>query len=110
MHELLILPEAYSDIEDAYLYYEEQLTGLGDRFMWELNQRLKDLEQHPTHYGYINEGINLKTHRDVLLHSFPYRIVYNIQENRVIICAVLHGMSNPARIVKRLKGRGAKRS
>ena len=103
MHELLILEKAYHEIEDAYTYYEQQLPGLGNRFQIELNQRFNDLEQHPHHYGYINED-SQKLFRDVLLHSFPFRVVYRINDHQVVVCAVWHVKLNPKKLASRLQG------
>jgi len=44
---LVIKEEARLDILDTYLYYEEQQSDLGERFLSELQKRLDDLILHP---------------------------------------------------------------
>lgn len=35
------------ELVDAYNYYEEQLVGLGDRFLHELNKTIEIIIDHP---------------------------------------------------------------
>ena len=84
---VIVKQEAHQDTIDAYDYYEEKLSGLGERFLTALQQRYKELAANPTFYSYIDED-PLKVLRDVKLDKFPFVVVYEIVENEVVIYAV----------------------
>ncbi len=103
MYKVSVTADALADIEQAFEYYESSLAGLGDKFRLALKQRLNDLQQHPQHYGFINEDPGL-AFRDVLLRRFPYRVVYRIQKEMVVVIAVYHSSLDPQKLIKRIKG------
>src|ERR1700755_1336044 len=88
---LIIKEEARLDILDTYLYYEDQQSDLGEKFLSELQKRFDDLTQHPEYYSFIVEDQVL---RDISLNIFPYVLIYRIIENEVRIHAVLHTSRN----------------
>ena len=49
-YSLEIKEEAVLDIKEAYLYYEEQKTGLGNRFLETLESYLERVQKYPEHY------------------------------------------------------------
>lgn len=73
-------------MQDAWLYYEQQQAGLGERFLLELEQKLTVLSEHPEYYSYIDSR---KILRDVTVNNFPYVIVFAIIDNEVRVYAVL---------------------
>ncbi len=52
-YQLIIRQEAYSDVNEAYTYYEEKSAGLGERFLQELIQRYNEITEHPEYYGLL---------------------------------------------------------
>jgi hypothetical protein len=85
-YQLIIREEAHLDANEAYNYYEEKSTGLGERFLQELIQRYNEITAHPEYYGFIDEQ---KIIRDVKLRHFPYLIVYEFKGDKVIVYSVL---------------------
>jgi len=90
---LVVKQEAQEDMVDAYLYYEEQQEGLGERFLAEVNKRLDDLSTQPEYYGFIDDR---KILRDVALIAFPYVLIYRIVASEVRVHAVFHTGKDPA--------------
>ncbi|MDB5198837.1 MAG: type toxin-antitoxin system RelE/ParE family toxin [Chitinophagaceae bacterium] len=82
---LIILKAAAEDALQAYNYYENLQQGLGNRFLSELLERYNDISKHPQYYGFVDEQHII---RDVMLKSFPYLVVYEIENDAVIIYAV----------------------
>lgn len=76
--------------KDAYDWYEEQQTGLGDLFLAELDKGLDKLEVWPLSYAKIK-----KDYRQLILHAFPYVIVYEILKTDVVVYAVFHTSRSP---------------
>ncbi len=89
-----IKTEAHQDTLAAYLYYEDQQLGLGERFLEALNETYLSIAEHPTHYGYIAED-PANVFRDLRLKQFPYVVVYEMMIDRVIVYAVFHARRKP---------------
>lgn len=59
--------EALQEEIEAFLFYEDQQPGLGERFLKNLETALQKVADHPIHYSYSDET---KTIRDInLLNS-----------------------------------------
>ncbi len=91
---VIITREAHNDTVEAYRYYEEKQSGLGERFLDVLQICYQSLSLQPEHYGYINED-SLKILRDVKLEKFPYIVVFEIIEVEVIVYAVHNTYKHP---------------
>lgn len=86
---------------NAFEYYEQKLKGLGEKFLNELKKRFNDLEKHPQHYSFIDED-KTKVFRDVLLKSFPFVIVFEINKTEVIVYAVHNVSLNPKKKLRKI--------
>ena len=76
--------------KEAYQWYEEQQSGLGNRFMTELDSCYDKIEVWPASYTKIN-----KNFRHILLNKFPYVVVYMIEGKNVVVYSVFHTSQNP---------------
>lgn len=92
---LIIRSEALEEMKDAYLYYERAQSGLGERFLSELQKRYNEIQEHPQFYGFIDLD---KKMRDVKVKHFPYQVVYGIIENSVIVFSVFNSFQNPSKL------------
>jgi plasmid stabilization system protein ParE len=84
-YRLIVRQAAAEDAAEAWNYYESRQKGLGDRFLAEVLERYQDISEHPQYYGFIDEKHCI---RDVKLRHFPYLIVYEVEDNSVIVYAV----------------------
>ena len=84
-YQLIILKTATEDTEEAFNFYEKIRPGLGDRFLAEVLERFEVISKHPLYYGFIEEQYII---RDVKLKSFPYLVVYEVEEDKIIIYSV----------------------
>lgn len=98
VYRLITLKAAADDAKEAYNYYEEIQSGLGDRFLAELLVRFNEISKHPHYYGFIDEQ---KIIRDIKLKSFPYLIVYEIEAETVIIYSVHCAYRNPDKRIRK---------
>ncbi len=84
-------PRAIKDIQEAIDYYDEQLTGLGEKFETYLNKYIKSLSKNPFfHFRYDNI-------RCLPLKKFPFMIHYTVDENikAVYIHAIINTSKDP---------------
>ena len=98
-YKIIISIEAEKDTNEAYCYYESRQPGLGDRFLNELSDFYKKLKEHPTYYSFTSQD---KTTRSVALKTYPYRIIYEIENDELNVYAVYHFRKNPGELNKRL--------
>lgn len=80
-----VRPEAQINISEAAVWYEQQETGLGHRFMGEIRQSLKSISRMPYRFPMIENGV-----RRLLLHRFPYAVYFLPEKDTVVVIAVLH--------------------
>jgi plasmid stabilization system protein ParE len=83
-------PEAWVEIIQAAAWYNERGTGLGQRFVLEVDQTIERIRQHPLAWTEIEAGV-----RRALVKKFPYSIYYTVQATRIRIHAVRHQRRRP---------------
>ncbi len=71
-------------------YYEEQVVGLGDGFIDEVEKVLEVIEQQPSSGTKITN-----TERRFLVSRFPYGIIYSVEEDLITIFAVMNLRRKP---------------
>jgi toxin ParE1/3/4 len=77
--------EARKELFEAAEYYEEQVVGLGDVFIDEVEKVLDVIEQQPASGTKIT-----KTERRFLVSRFPYGIIYSVEKEQITIFAVMN--------------------
>jgi plasmid stabilization system protein ParE len=95
-HKIIIRPEAELDIKEAFSWYEDKRKGLGYDFLLQVEAGInfinRNPEAHPTEYK------NVRKH---IIKRFPYKIIYFLTREEIIIIALLHSKRNPELIKKR---------
>lgn len=76
--------EARKEFFEAAEYYEEQVVGLGDDFIDEIEKVLDVIEQQPSSGTQITNK-----ERRFLVSRFRYGIIYSVEENQITIFAVM---------------------
>lgn len=79
------LEPARNELDDAVDWYEMEQSGLGRRFLTEIQAVLKRITIFPDICAVIAPGL-----RRCLTRKFPYMLVYGIEKETVIIVAVAH--------------------
>ena len=86
-YRIWVQPEVDDDLLMAESWYDSQQAGLGRRFLAAVRAAIFDLMENPLLYRI--------RHRQYLVRwtyprRFPYRIIYKVIGDTVIICAILH--------------------
>jgi len=89
-YEIVIQSEAILDIQEAFEWYEEQESGLGFEFIEEVESGYLKISRHPFHYPPINSQF-----RRLRINRFPYLVIYEVEDNSVIINSVRHVKREP---------------
>jgi toxin ParE1/3/4 len=88
---LLSEPRADLDVEAAFAWYENERLGLGLEFLDELRAAYHRITNGPFGYPDVRSGI-----RRALLRRLPYAVYFAIDEEIVLVIAVLHVSRDPA--------------
>ncbi len=81
---------AHAELLDACDFYELEFSGLGTRFKQEIRQAIKRIIQFPLAWPTENNDI-----RKYLLHKFPYKIIYSVEIDHLLIIAIAHQHRKP---------------
>ncbi|GJL50459.1 MAG: toxin, RelE family protein [Nitrospirales bacterium] len=94
---LIVRPEAERDLSEAFRWYEGQRKGLGHDFLLQIDAGFRFLERTPLVFPEMYRRI-----RRHLIKRFPYKIYYTVEQNTVVILAIVYGGRNPQWLRNRL--------
>lgn len=78
------------DLANAFAYYEEQLEGLGERFLRTVDTTFDAIERYPEMFAKVHGDV-----RRAIISQFPYAVFYRIEPKRVVVFRVLHTARDP---------------
>jgi toxin ParE1/3/4 len=79
------LPAAKKEFDEALSYYETLEQGLGATFLTEVHKGLRLIERWPL--ACAVESLDM---RRVVLKRFPYKLIYAIERDHILIVALAH--------------------
>lgn len=91
-YSLEVLPDAKQDVFDAVTWYNSKQTGLSERFLGELELVFQRIETLPLHFMKVH-----RNSRQALLSKFPFAVHYFIENERIVVFAIIHTSRNPKR-------------
>ena len=84
-------PEARAEFKEATIYYFEKSSSLGAAFYSEVESAIEKIIENPDLYRVIDEDV-----RRCLTKRFPYAVLYTIEDNYILILAVMHCSREPS--------------
>ena len=92
MFDVVLRKDAQLDLDEIFVWYEEQKEGLGFKFIDSFEEVLNKIALNPYYASFILEDA-----RSASLKRFPYEVIYRVNENQqqVRIIAVIHQHRNP---------------
>jgi plasmid stabilization system protein ParE len=84
------LSPAEDEMSEAALFYEAATIGLGTDFLTDIQQRIDALRQFPKTGTPITPEL-----RRMLLHRFPFSIIYSEETNAIVIVSIAHHRKRP---------------
>jgi plasmid stabilization system protein ParE len=85
------------DVESAFDWYESEEAGLGLEFLEQLRAAYLRMLENPFGYQELRSGI-----RRALTRQFPYAVYFSIEDETILILAVLHTARDPAEWQRRI--------
>lgn len=90
IYDLIIKEEANNEIIESFLYYESKSEGLGGKFEIHLGIYFDRISKYPYHYQ-----IKRNPYREAFIKKFPFIIIYEIIENKVVVYSVFNTKRSP---------------
>jgi plasmid stabilization system protein ParE len=81
---------AMQELDDAVKKYEMEFSGLGNRFRNEIKKATHRIATHPKAWSAGNADL-----RKCILHTFPYNLLYSIEQDHILVIAVAHQHRRP---------------
>jgi plasmid stabilization system protein ParE len=95
---LVVQPQAESDLDQAFRWYEARCKGLGDDFLDIVSHTFASIAEQPFRNAVVHREA-----RRALLRRFPYAVLYVVRDERVFVLAVLHQRRDPRLIRERVR-------
>ncbi len=93
---IVLHPLAERDIVEAWDWYEQQLPGLGGRFVTAVGVAIERASRWPNAgAAAIGEDEGNVVERRVAPPGFPYVVRYRVADGRLIVMAVYHQRRRP---------------
>jgi plasmid stabilization system protein ParE len=96
-NKLELTPQARDDAREAYAWYERQSPGLGDRFLWHVDECLEVIQANPELFEVV-----YKQYRRAIVRRFPYVVFYKQEVDSVKIHSIFQTAQNPRKWRQRL--------
>jgi plasmid stabilization system protein ParE len=84
------LPGARRDFDESFDWYAERSKQAALRFVNAVDAALTVIAANPQRFAEIDN-----VHRECTVRRFPFRIIYRVVENRIIIVAIAHAKRRP---------------
>ena len=83
-------PEALNEYAEAVQYYTEQRVEVAQAFVNAIEDTVYRIREVPTRYAAIDEDV-----RRCMARKFPYGVLYTIEQDYILILAVMHCSREP---------------
>ncbi|MEO8867958.1 MAG: type II toxin-antitoxin system RelE/ParE family toxin [Bacteroidia bacterium] len=93
---MLIKEQAQQELEATILYYEGKRKNLGVEFLEETEFIFNLITDAPELFS-----LKYKNTREALLKRFPYIIVYEIEQNSIVVYSIFNTSRNPKSKIKK---------
>jgi toxin ParE1/3/4 len=85
---LVVRPEVDTDLHEAEAWYNQQEPGLGQKFLSAVLETIDRVFQNLFLYRVRQSRRQV---RWAYTRRFPYRVVFKVKDDTVVVYAVLHG-------------------
>lgn len=82
---------AHHELDEAALWYEERLTGLGIEFLSEIDHAINLARKNPERFPIMHRNV-----RCVRARRFPYSVFFLAEPRQIVVLAVFHARRDPS--------------
>jgi plasmid stabilization system protein ParE len=95
-YSIIISESAEADVREAFLWYEEQQSKLGERFERNFQSAIESIKDNP-----LKIEVKYRNVRIFFLKKFPYGIHFTVARDEILIIAVFHTSRNAKKWTQR---------
>ena len=81
---------AEEEMTEASVFYDEASRGLGEDFLDDIQQAIDRVYEYPQIGEVVPSGL-----RRLLLHRFPFSIIYSEETDAILVIAIAHHARRP---------------
>ena len=93
-------PDALEEYREAAIWYANREREVAQQFVASIEDAINRVVDSPTRWRIIDEDV-----RRCITHLFPYAILYTIEDNFILIVAVMHFSREPGYWRQRVRNR-----
>ena len=84
------IPGARRDFDESFDWYAERSTQAAVRFVNAVDAALSAIAADPKRFAAVDD-----LHRECPVRRFPFRIVYRVTADRIVVVAIAHAKRRP---------------
>lgn len=88
-----LLGAAQADVLDAADWYEQQSTGLGDRFFAAVDRTVGRIGRFPRVGWRVQRPPRGREIRETVVNGFPFLLAYEVTSSEIVVLSVTHDRS-----------------
>ena len=88
---LVFRPYVERELDEAANWYEEQQSGLREKFLNAVGETLSRIEEYPRSFPAVHLDI-----RRAAVRRFPYGVFYTLIEGEAHVLAIVHDARHPS--------------
>ena len=96
--QIIVRPEAETEVQQAFGWYQEQSEGLGLEFLRAIDACLSGITRNPFAYTIIK----VPNVRRALVRRFPYALFYLVNDEAIVLIAIFNVKREPIDWTKRV--------
>ena len=90
----------WQEVFEIAKWYEDEVYGLGDKFLSEIDEAIKKVKQHPTAFATIKKN---STIRRYFIKRYSHKLYYSYQSTTIVLLAVIHKSRSNKFVSRRLR-------
>jgi len=87
---VVLLPQARIDFDQSFDWYAKRSAETADRFAQAVENAFTRIAAQPDQFVAVD-----KRHRACPVVRFPFRVVYRVERNCILVVAVVHAKRRP---------------
>jgi len=97
---VILHPQAFAELEDAYRWYEDKAGNLGHEFLEHVDHAVEAIRESPTRWPVYQEEFGV---RRFLVHRFPFGVLYRLISGDIQVVAIMHLRRKPGYWIDRMR-------
>jgi plasmid stabilization system protein ParE len=85
-----LLSAAQRDYDESFDWYASRSRQAAERFERAVENALRRIAENPERFAKVGQD-----HRACLVERFPFRLIYRVEPERILVVAVAHAKRRP---------------